>query len=333
MTREAFAKRYGFSAPSIKAIETGTYSLKADMAARISAATGVLAQSLLEDHDPLLSYDGKLFTINTKPEREAVSDHQISTACFLLRTALEEPTVVREKAMPSRAVQLRVRFQECLHQTILELGMEKQFQKRLLIALAKDGRSARRSRDRAMIYRHTPHDSDWQKRAQALEDAIQGEILEIMCALLESKGERFRELERKHAELNAEKSSLIQLERPTDERVRLRKQAIVRYAKLNEIPLHPGDGFARAQDEIRALACDQVVSSNARRNCKLRTKSCGRVKNDSRYSSVVYRIMRSSCSALKGTSSVGTKVPRTSRATRPRRLSVSIFPASILLRT
>jgi hypothetical protein len=261
MTREVFAKRYGFSAPSIKAIETGTYSLKPDMAARISAATGVLAQSLLEDHDPLLSYDGKPFTINTRPEHEAVSDRQISTACLLLRTALEEPVVVvRGKARSSRAVQLRVRFQEWLHQTLLDLGMEKQFQKRLLIALAKDGRRARRDRDSSMIYRYTPHDSYWQKREQALEDAINSEILEIMCALLESKGERFRELERKHAELNAGKSTLTErIERPTDERVRLRKEAIKLYAKLNEIPLHPGDGFARAQDEIRALACDQVI--------------------------------------------------------------------------
>lgn len=199
MTREAFAKRYGFSAPSIKAIETGKYKLTPEVAARISAATGVLAQSLLENHDPLLAWDGKTFTAKTEPIQDGVSDEELETLQFLLHTAVK---AARWSGKRDKSNQILVLFQEWLHNTIDQLGIEKGFQEQLLVALATAGAPGLYDSVRnSLVNRHKPSAerlrTRWEERKRLLEEEIAKGVFDLKCSLLDEEGERFRELERK----------------------------------------------------------------------------------------------------------------------------------------
>jgi plasmid maintenance system antidote protein VapI len=253
MTREAFAKRYGFSAPSIKAIETGKYNLTPELAARISAVTGVHPQSLLENSDPLIAWDGKEFTIDTSPERHAVSEDELETACFLLRKAI---SVAQMGGRTDRSVLILSLFQEWIREIVVDTGIERYFKKHLIVALAKEGR--RSKLNRRMIDRYlslSGGHGNWVESIQKLECLIDKEETEVMYYLLGDKGERFKEL-LKEKERNTDG---LRIEKFPDEFPTLRREAVGRYAELYKIREHLGNGFQQAQDEIREMACNRVL--------------------------------------------------------------------------
>ena len=67
LTREMFAKRYGFSVETLKALETDRYRLTQDFAIKIGVAVGVDPNSMLENRDPLVDWHGNPITPETVP--------------------------------------------------------------------------------------------------------------------------------------------------------------------------------------------------------------------------------------------------------------------------
>jgi plasmid maintenance system antidote protein VapI len=197
MTREAFAKRYGFSAPSIKAIETGMYKLTPEVAARISAATGVSAKSLLNKEYPLKAWNGEEFTSHTQPPPRDVSPEQATTARMLLQAAI---MAAQRSGKRNRPVQLLILFQEWIKETVSDLRIGKEFEEQLLF-LWDDAWSKAFEPDAMMISRFAPSDlsqrAQWSKRLISNKQSMavaEGLILELLDKHYPDKGKRYREL-------------------------------------------------------------------------------------------------------------------------------------------
>ena len=87
LTREMFAKRYGFSAESVKALETGRYQLTEEFAIKIAIAVGVDASCLLENRDPMVDWHGNPITPETKPALRHLDFNPNQRLEFLVKAA------------------------------------------------------------------------------------------------------------------------------------------------------------------------------------------------------------------------------------------------------
>jgi transcriptional regulator with XRE-family HTH domain len=73
VTRKQLAKRAGIPEGSLKDIETGRYTLKPEVAAMVSFATGVDSRSLLEGDDPLRDMRGEPFSKENRGVRDPLA--------------------------------------------------------------------------------------------------------------------------------------------------------------------------------------------------------------------------------------------------------------------
>jgi hypothetical protein len=141
VTRECFCARYGFSLDSITALERGTYRLTREMAQRIALATGVSSASLLlnsaspllnRHRQPLLDWDNKPVTSETKPPARPVSEKEIQDMRFFLKAAIEaaKQSKVRGR-LKDRSTEFSIMLREWIQRTIRDLGAEESFWKLL----------------------------------------------------------------------------------------------------------------------------------------------------------------------------------------------------------
>jgi hypothetical protein len=151
LTRELFAKRYGFSLNSIRAIERGKYRLSREMAQRIELATGVSAASLLLNKGPLEAWDGTAFTKETGPPSRPIGDEDIRDAIFLLESALAASGLSSKKAAPDRSREFIIMFQEWLSVAVTDLDCGEAFWDRLFFSWTKF------SPGQALIHRFNPN--------------------------------------------------------------------------------------------------------------------------------------------------------------------------------
>jgi hypothetical protein len=89
LTRQMFAERYGFSADTLKALETGKYKLSPRIAVKIGVAVGVDARSLLKNEDPFLTWKGQPVTPDTKPALRDVDLNSNRRLEFLVKAAFQ----------------------------------------------------------------------------------------------------------------------------------------------------------------------------------------------------------------------------------------------------
>ena len=89
LTREMFAKRYDFSAETLKALETGRYRLTRDFAIKIGVAVGVDPNSLLENRDPLVDWHGNPITPETEPALRHLHLNANARLQFLIKAGFE----------------------------------------------------------------------------------------------------------------------------------------------------------------------------------------------------------------------------------------------------
>jgi DNA-binding XRE family transcriptional regulator len=87
LTREMFAKRYGFSPETLKALETGRYRLTQAFAIKIGVAVGVDPNSLLENRDPLVDWHGNPITPQTEPALRHLDLNANARLQILIRAA------------------------------------------------------------------------------------------------------------------------------------------------------------------------------------------------------------------------------------------------------
>lgn len=132
VTRKDLAKRTGIPETSLRDIETGRYKLTPDVAAKISAATGVDPQSLLNGDDPLLAHFQKVglhwrqepFSKDTPIGRELRPEHrEVIEQLFLAVLNAAE-----EKKIDSP---IYFSFYNWLSSTILAFGLEDLFAEKL----------------------------------------------------------------------------------------------------------------------------------------------------------------------------------------------------------
>src|ERR1700730_18445335 len=132
VTRKDLAKRTGIPETSLRDIETGRYKLTPDVAAKISAATGVDPRSLLAGDDPLLAHVQKVglnfrqepFSKDTPPGRERQPEH---------REVIEELFLAVLDAAEQKKIDhpIYFSFQNWLSSTIHAFGLEDLFAEKL----------------------------------------------------------------------------------------------------------------------------------------------------------------------------------------------------------
>jgi DNA-binding XRE family transcriptional regulator len=124
LTRQMFAERYGFSAETLKALETGKYKLSPRVALKIAVAVGVDARSLLKNENPLLTWKGQPVTPETKP---ALRDLYLNTnerLEFLVKAAFN---AARKHSKGDRSALFVLLFDYWLADVTTELGVGWEF--------------------------------------------------------------------------------------------------------------------------------------------------------------------------------------------------------------
>jgi DNA-binding XRE family transcriptional regulator len=123
LTRQIFAARYGFSAESLKALETGKYKLSPRVALKIAVAVGVDARSLLKGEDPLLTWKGQPVTPDTKPALQNLDLNSNKRLEFLVKAAF---AAARKHKQGDRSAQFVLQFDYWLADVMkdLEVGQE-----------------------------------------------------------------------------------------------------------------------------------------------------------------------------------------------------------------
>ena len=118
LTREMFAKRYGFSVETLKALETGRYRLTPDFAMKIGVAVGVDANSLLENRDPLVDWHGNPITPETQPALRDLDLNANARLQFLIKAAF---AAAKKHPKGDRSALLVVLFDFWLAKVVMDL--------------------------------------------------------------------------------------------------------------------------------------------------------------------------------------------------------------------
>jgi DNA-binding XRE family transcriptional regulator len=124
LTRQMFAKRYGFSAETLKALETGRYKLSHGVAVKIAVAVGVDVDSLLKNQDPLLDWNGNPITPETKPALRELNLNANSRLDYLINAAFN---AARKHPKGDRSPLFVLLFDYWLADTMAELDLIREF--------------------------------------------------------------------------------------------------------------------------------------------------------------------------------------------------------------
>jgi hypothetical protein len=120
LTREMFAKRYGFSVETLKALETGRYRLSEDFAIRIGVAVGVDPNSLLENRDPLVDWHGNPITPETEPALRHLDLNANARLQYLIKAGF---AAAKKHPKGDRSALYVVLFDFWLAKVVTELGI------------------------------------------------------------------------------------------------------------------------------------------------------------------------------------------------------------------
>jgi hypothetical protein len=118
LTRDMFAKRYGFSVETLKALETGRYRLTRDFAIKVGVAVGVDPISLLENRDPLVDWHGKPITSETKPALRHLDLNANARLQYLVRAGF---AAAKKHPRGDRSALYVVLFDFWLAEVVMEL--------------------------------------------------------------------------------------------------------------------------------------------------------------------------------------------------------------------
>jgi DNA-binding XRE family transcriptional regulator len=124
LTRQMFADRYGFSAETLKALETDRYKLSQDVALKIAVAVGVDAKSLLGNQEPLLDWNGQPVTPDTKPALRHLNLNANSRLDFLINAAFN---AARKHPKGDRSALFVLLFDYWLADVMAELDVRWEF--------------------------------------------------------------------------------------------------------------------------------------------------------------------------------------------------------------
>jgi hypothetical protein len=124
VTRQMFGKHYGFSAETLKALETGRYKLSERVALKIAVAVGVDADSLLKNQDPLLDWHGNPVTPNTKPRLRKLNLNANHRLDYLINAAFN---AARKHPNGDQSPLFVLLFDYWLADTMVEMGVLKEF--------------------------------------------------------------------------------------------------------------------------------------------------------------------------------------------------------------
>jgi DNA-binding XRE family transcriptional regulator len=124
LTRQMFAERYGFSAETLKALETGRYKLTNGVAMKIGVAVGVDISSLLKNQDPLLDWNGQPVTPNTKPALRELNLNANSRLDYLINAGFN---AARKHPKGDRSALFVLLFDYWLADTMIELDVPREF--------------------------------------------------------------------------------------------------------------------------------------------------------------------------------------------------------------
>jgi DNA-binding XRE family transcriptional regulator len=120
LTREMFAKRYGFSVETLKALETGRYRLTRSFAIKIGVAVGVDPSCLLENRDPLVDWHGKPITSETKPALRHLDLNANARLQYLVQAGF---AAAKKHPKGDRSALYVVLFDFWLAEVVKELGI------------------------------------------------------------------------------------------------------------------------------------------------------------------------------------------------------------------
>jgi hypothetical protein len=123
-----FADRYGFSAETLKALETGLYKLSTAVAIKIAVEVGVDSASLLANQDPLLDWEGQPVTPDTKPRLRDLDLNANSRLDYLINAAFN---AARKHPKGDRSLRFVLLFDYWLADTMKELGVVNEFWEQL----------------------------------------------------------------------------------------------------------------------------------------------------------------------------------------------------------
>jgi DNA-binding XRE family transcriptional regulator len=119
-----FAQRYGVSAEALKAVETGRYQLTQQFAIKIAVAVGVDVHSLLENHDPLVDWNGNPVTAHTQPAVRHLNLNADDRLGFLIDSAFH---AARKHPKGDRSALFVVLFDYWLVDVVRELDIQSEF--------------------------------------------------------------------------------------------------------------------------------------------------------------------------------------------------------------
>jgi len=141
LTRDMFAKRYGFSVETLKALETGRYRLTRGFAIKIGVAVGVDPSCLLENRDPLVDWNGDPITPETKPALRHLDLNATARLQFLIKAGF---AAAKKHPKGDRSAHFVVLFDFWLAEVVTELEILSPFWEELFVgadasdALGKD---------------------------------------------------------------------------------------------------------------------------------------------------------------------------------------------------
>ena len=151
LTREMFAKRYGFSVETLKALETGRYRLTRSFAIKIGVAVGVDPSCLLENRDPLVDWNGDPITPETKPALRHLDLNANARLQILIQAGF---AAAKKHPKGDRSALYVVLFDFWLAEVVTDLGILSPFWEELFVGGDSDNALGKVPADRFKKPRH-----------------------------------------------------------------------------------------------------------------------------------------------------------------------------------